>query len=366
MALFDEAQEKVVAEFLNNVWQMAGWSAELGGEAMVSRRLSGRKLLLFRKLDGTLTIMDDRCPHRFAPLSLGTRKGDVVTCGYHGLRFNGEGQCVHNPFSERIPVGATVSTYPVVERDGIIWCWLGDRKRADDALIADFSFLAETPTNHIVYGYTLVKAHYELGTDNLMDLSHIEFVHKTSLAGRGVIFAGKHEVVQNGDTLHSNWWMPNVAAPGHTLGVYSPDMRTDHWLEMRWNAPATMYLQIGATPVGASREEGCIANQAHILTPETDATTHYFWATTRDHHVESIEMDEMLKALFAQAFDEEDKPMIQAVFENMEGQDFWNCKPIFLGVDAGGTRTRRLLESLRNRERGGSEAGMEVPAGVSA
>ena len=101
-----------------------------------------------------------------------------------------------------------------------------------------------------------MRANYEYGTDNLMDLSHIEFVHRGTFAGNGVIFAGKHTVHQEGDTLHSNWWMPNVAAPSHTAGIYAPDLRTDHWLNMRWNAPASMLLEVGATPTGTPPAQG--------------------------------------------------------------------------------------------------------------
>lgn len=339
-----------MASFLKNVWQMAGWSEEFGEQNLVARRIAGRKLVMMRKGDGSFAALDDRCPHRFAPLSLGDRQGDRIVCGYHGLAFEGSGQCVHNPFSERIPAGTTISSYPLVERDDIVWVWLGEKSAADPALIPDFSFLRESPTNRTIRGYTLLEANYEYGTDNLMDLSHIEFVHKGSFAGNGVIFAGKHDVRLDGETLWSNWWMPDVAAPPHTQGAYPPDMQTDHWLDMRWNAPASMYLEIGAVPCGGARDDGIVAHQAHILSPETDGTTHYFWASTRDTAVDSVEVDAMLKTLFAQAFDDEDKPMIKAAYDNLEGADFWSQKPVFLGVDAGGVRARRLLETMLARE----------------
>jgi vanillate O-demethylase monooxygenase subunit len=344
-----------MTSFLDNAWQMAAWSEEIG-ESLLSRGLAGRKLLLLRGSAGEVAIMDDRCPHRFAPLSMGEREGDTIVCGYHGLTFDTGGNCVRNPFSNRIPAGATVPTYLAVERDGIVWVWLGDPAAADAGAIPDFSFLPDSATNRTVRGYTLLQANFEYGTDNLMDLSHIEFVHKGSFAGQGVIFAGQHEVIQDGDMLHSNWWMPDVAAPPHTAGAYPPGMRTDHWLDMRWQAPASMYLQIGAAPVGAPRDTGIIADQAHILTPETEATTHYFWASTRANALDDEGMDAMLKSLFAQAFDEEDKPMIKAAYDNMEGEDFWARRPVFLGIDAGGTRARRLLETMRAAERAPSLA----------
>jgi len=112
-----------------------------------------------------------------------------------------------------------------------------------------------------------------------------------------------------------------------------------------------MHLEIGACPAGAPRQTGVIAQQAHILTPASATTAHYFWATTRYHDLDSVETDGFLCALFAQAFDDEDKPIIKAAFENLEGEDFWAAQPISLGIDSGGTRVRRKLQAMLRAER---------------
>jgi vanillate O-demethylase monooxygenase subunit len=335
--------------FLKNAWYMAGWSAEVGA-TLLRRRILGRALVLYRLESGRVAALDDRCPHRFMPLSQGERQGDRIRCRYHGLTFDASGQCVHNPFAEKIPAGAVVRSWRVEERDGIVWLWAGDASQADAARIPDFSAVKDATGAPPIRGYQLMRANYEYGTDNLMDLSHIEFVHRGTFAGNGVIFAGKHSVHQEGDTLHSNWWMPNVGAPPHTMGVYAPDMRTDHWLNMRWNAPASMLLEVGATPTGAPTAAGVIVFQAHILTPETETTTHYFWETARTAPVANPEADAFLRDLMTQAFDTEDKPVIEAAYANLNGEDFWAQKPVFLGVDAGGARARRLLEMMIARE----------------
>ena len=339
------------APFLRNAWYMAGWSDEVG-EGLLRRRLLGDPVLLFRKEDGTAAALVDRCPHRFAPLSMGTRNGDTITCAYHGLCFDAAGVCVASPFSDKLPK-ARVRTFPVVERDGIVWFWPGDLARADEGLIPDFSPLFVEGQGAPLTGLLPMNAQYEFDTDNLMDLSHIEFVHKGSFAGRGVIFAGQHEVVTEGTRLHSNWWMPGVPAPGHTYSIYPPDMLTDHWLEMRWDPPASMLLEIGACPAGGERASGVIVQQAHILTPETAETTHYFWATTRPGPP-SEEADRMLSALMGQAFSEEDKPIIEAAYANLDGADFWDAGPISLQVDGGGTRARRMIQKLQKEEEAAS------------
>ena len=340
--------------FLTNVWYMAAWSGEVT-EKLLRRRLFGVPIVLFRLENGGIGALVDRCPHRFAPLSRGDRQGDSIRCGYHGLTFNASGTCVHNPFGDRIPPGAQVRSFPTYERDGIVWLWAGKAERADSAAVPHFDIVRGASGAPPITGYMRMNANYEFGTDNLMDLSHIEFVHRGSFAGAGVIFAGTHEVRENEGTLHSNWWMPGVAAPGHTYGIYPRDMITDHWLDMRWQAPASMHLEIGATPPGAPREQGVIVQQAHILTPETESMSHYFWATTRPAGPTTAEGDASLKALMSQAFDVEDKPMIEAAYENLEGVDFWDQKPVFLGVDAGGARARRTLQRMLARER--SESG---------
>lgn len=334
--------------YLRRVWYMAAWAHEVGA-ALLRRRICDVPIVLYRLENGQATALVDRCPHRFAPLSMGERIGDTIQCGYHGLRFDAMGSCVHNPFADTIPKGASVARFHIVERDGIAWIWMGEQGAADPDLIPDFSMI-ERPCGAPLAGHMVMQAGYEFGTDNLMDLSHIEFVHKGSFAGVGVIFAGTHDVREDGDTLHSNWWMPGVKAPSHTVGIYDPEMITDHWLDMRWNAPASMYLHIGATPPGEPREAGVIVHQAHILTPETQGSSHYFWASTRPVDMIIPEVDEVVGKLLAQAFDDEDKPMIEAAYANLEGGDFWEQRPVFLGIDAGGTRARRKIEQIRSRE----------------
>lgn len=339
--------------YLRNVWYMAAWSSEVRGEALLRRRLLGDPVVLMRKSDGAIAAMVDRCPHRFAPLSQGTREGDTITCAYHGLTFGADGACLRNPFADSVPKGARVRTFPVIERGSIVWFWPGDPALADPAMIPDFEMLEVPGHGAPITGYTAMRAPFEYGTDNLMDLSHIEFVHRGSFAGNGVIFAGKHALIEDGALLHSNWWMPDVPAPPHTFGVYPPDMRCDHWLDMRWQAPASMYLAIGACPAGMGKDApgSVVAQQAHILTPETATTSHYFWATTRGMPP-SEQGDAMLRGLMSQAFDGEDKPIIEAAYANTDGRDFWELQPVFLGIDGGGARARRKLQTLIAQESG--------------
>ncbi len=340
----------MMAGFLQNAWYMAGWAHEVA-DVPLTRRIFDRRVVLYRMEDGGIAALEDRCPHRFAPLSLGTRAGDTLVCGYHGLAFDAAGACVHNPFAARIPAAARVTAWRAEERDGIVWLWGGQPDEADPARIPDFGIVADAPGRKVLRGHTMIMAPYEFCTDNLMDLSHIEYVHKGTLAGDGVIFAGQHSVQEDGEMLHSNWWMPGVTAPIPVRQRFAPGALTDHWLDMRWHAPASMRLDIGATYPGAPRDAGFdIGGQAHIVTPQTATTSHYFTANARSHDVDSPQVDAMLTDLFARAFEEEDRPMIEAAYANLEGRDFWEAGPLSTGVDSGGTRARRRITALLNAE----------------
>lgn len=255
-----------MAEYLRNVWYMAGWSEELGPGQVISRRIRDRRIALFRTDAGAVSAVADRCPHRFAPLSLGEVHGDALVCPYHGLTFNGSGGCVRNPFSETIPAAARIDAWLCAERHGAIWLWGGAPQSADPAMIPDLGLVEDSDTVRVVRGYTLLEAPYEFGTDNLMDLSHIEFVHKGSFAGGGVIFAGRHEVIDEGDTLRSNWWMPGVPAPSHTMGIYPPrhDYRPlagDAVERARDDAAGDRLLSVGRTARdGGGRAPGACAD----------------------------------------------------------------------------------------------------------
>ena len=129
-----------------NIWYFAAWSADVAQKPL-GRRIIDEPVVLFRTSDGELTALRDVCPHRFTPLSMGTLIDDTVECLYHGLRFNKAGQCVHNPHSNTIPKAAVVKRYPVAERDGIAWIWMGAAELADESTIVRFPMLNQHDTD---------------------------------------------------------------------------------------------------------------------------------------------------------------------------------------------------------------------------
>lgn len=336
---------RAAGPFLENAWYMAAWSDELG-DGLLSRRLLGRRIVLYRLENGSVAALTDRCPHRFFPLSESTRKGDAIQCGYHGLVFDAAGACIHNPFSEKLPIGVSIQTWPVAERDGIVWLWPGDPRKCDPTLIPDFSAIRCPTGKPPVKGYTHSTAQYEYLTDNLMDLSHVEFVHRGTFGIDDLLFSGQHNLHREGNVVVTDWFIAGQAAPPWFWWRFGPDAKVDQWMNMRWEAPAVMQLQIGVTAQSQPREQGSVVRQAHIITPETAGSSHYFWSTTRFDPDASDEADAVLRERQIQAFEREDKPVIEAAYANLEGGDFWEQKPVFLGFDTGPAMVRRILQKM--------------------
>ena len=124
---------------LRNAWYIAAWADELGAEPL-ARRICGEPLVLFRDKGNRAAGLADRCCHRAAPLHMGSIVEAGLQCGYHGLIFDGSGRCVAIPGQSRIPDDARVRSYPVVEKDQLVWVWMGEAAKADPASIIDFPF----------------------------------------------------------------------------------------------------------------------------------------------------------------------------------------------------------------------------------
>jgi phenylpropionate dioxygenase-like ring-hydroxylating dioxygenase large terminal subunit len=198
--------------FLENTWYAAAWSYELAAEPY-ARTLLGQPIVMFRT-NARIVALGNRCPHRFAPLHLGKVIDETLQCPYHGLRFGPSGQCVHNPHGGgKALAAAQVRSYPVEERHGLIWIWMGDPASADPARVPDLVYLSDSSRYTTLQGsYLHIAAHYELVTDNLLDLSHVEFLHRDSF-GTDSLSSGEHSVSVTDNTVYSNRACHSVAAP---------------------------------------------------------------------------------------------------------------------------------------------------------
>lgn len=333
-------------KYLKNQWYAAGFSDELSTKPL-QRTLLNEPMALFRGESGKAIALNDRCPHRFAPLHQGTVFGDDLRCPYHGLRFNPDGACVHNPIGDgKIPKAACVKSYPLAERDGIVWLWWGDEP-ADESKIRRYEEFDDPARYACVQGYIHVRANFELVIDNLLDLSHAEFLHPY-LATEGFNRRTQYSMEQNGNTVIARNWRPSEPITQLfklAYGEGAPD-HVDHLSVVTWVPPSTIRLDIGVTRPGRPPEEGPRSYQAHLLTPETEHTAHLFWKWARDFRTQDEDLSAQLQDSLQEAFETEDEPMIQSQSIHMAGRALEELKPVLLPTDSAALRARRVLRQL--------------------
>lgn len=324
--------------YLRNAWYMIAWSEEIGVGPLVRTALEIPLLLIRASADGPAVALLDRCPHRFAPLSMGTIVNGEITCRYHGLQFNMAGHCVRSPFSKAVPAAARVRSFPVVEQDGIAWVWMGDQPPADQASIPRMPHHTD-PELRCVHGLTTARADYRLLVDNLMDLTHTASIHP---AFGGEHYRPKNRAWEDPDgSIVSDYVierMPNFIGPAMTAEFVRHEDR------IRWIAPAVQLLTSRTTGDGIVSS----LHSAHILTPESPTSTHYFWSSAVDRDWPLS--DEEHFAMLTHAFNNEDKPMVEAVQHRMAGADLWDLNPILLATDNASVRVRRKLTAMIEAE----------------
>ncbi len=332
------------ASYLRNAWYQVAWSSEVGDEGGLARTVLDTPLFVFRDEHKHAVALFDRCPHRFAPLSKGTAVGSTVTCGYHGLVFDTQGQCVRNPHGP-IPPRLQVQAFPVLERHDALWVWMGEANRADPVALPDFGFIDATPASAKFHGLMPTAAPYQLVTDNLMDLSHIAFLHPTTFGD--ILQNSKMEVQEQGDRVQVDWKASGVEPPDTSpYRAFVPIGQADIWAGVEWMPPALLVINSGAVPAGQPPQPTDRIYALHSLTPETATTTHYFYCVTRAFKTDDVQITALMKQGAEAAFLGEDKPMIEAQFSRMGTPDLFAMKPMLLSVDAGAGRSRRKLDRL--------------------
>ena len=190
--------------FLKNYWYMAAWADD------ITRTPSGKVFLnepvvLFRREDGTPVALEDRCIHRSLPLSQGNLIGDTIQCFYHGLIYDCARTCIKIPGQPKVPGGARIKSYPVVDRHGCTWIWMGNAALADETKIPDFHWLND-PKWAAVTGYSYLAANYQLLNDNLLDLSHLAYVDGTTVGSPEMADLADVKVESSGDNVRVKRW----------------------------------------------------------------------------------------------------------------------------------------------------------------
>jgi phenylpropionate dioxygenase-like ring-hydroxylating dioxygenase large terminal subunit len=332
--------------FLRNAWYCAAWSREIT-RTPLARTLLNDKVVMYRKEDGGLIALENVCAHRYAPMERGKLHGDVLACPYHGMRYAEGGACVHNPHGDTIPRTLRVKGYPLVERHAAAWIWMGDPAHADESKIPDFGVHTD-PLYAMVGGVIAIQGNYQLVADNLLDLSHTQFLHPLLTLEEDPAVRTEYDILQEGGTITTVFNQLNTKPFGFVQFAW-PDApaRVDSFSGVRWQAPANMLLKIHF----ASRDPGPVREiriwGAELITPESATTCHYFWSASRNFRLDDAEFGEALRRTIGDVFTNEDAPMIANVQKNMGDEtDLLALKPVILPTDAAAARARRVLRAL--------------------
>jgi phenylpropionate dioxygenase-like ring-hydroxylating dioxygenase large terminal subunit len=340
------------AMFLRNSWYVVAWTHELG-EKPIGIRVLDESIVIFRDGDGRPAVLEDRCAHRHFPLSLGCPVASGIQCGYHGMVFDRSGKCVSVPSQSAIPPRAQVRSYPTEERYGWIWAWMGEPDLADADLIPDFSMLASA-SFRAVGKTTHVLANYQLVTDNLMDLSHVGYVHQSTIGNPEMTANGKLSSRRVANGVEVLRLVPDVPPPPTYIktGVLPEGKNIDRWQVINFVAPCFLMIHVGGKEAGKGALEGDYTDGLNLwimnaITPETANTTHYFWASVRAHDLESEIADALFFNQVGEAF-AEDKRVLEAQQRVLDSRpDSWD---LALRSDAGSIESRRVLQDLIDRE----------------
>jgi len=346
--------------FLRNAWYVVAWDQEVIADHLFGRIVLGEPLVLYRTRDGRLVALEDRCCHRHYPLHKGTLTEDGIQCRYHGFTYDGTGTCVRIPGQSSVPGGARVKSYPVVERHRWIWVWMGDPARADASKVVDFHWL-DDPRWRAKGTMFYVKANYELIIENLLDLTHLTFLHQATIGNSAT--AERADVTTHGthdDVTVTRWMMDSPPPPTYVkAGGFTTNV--DRWQFINFTAPCFVRLDVGALPTGqAARHrktaafaaegqlgEGIEMRNLNAITPETDKTTHYFWAQAHNFLLDEPQATEMLFEQIEATFHED-----WEVFENQQRSiDLAPDAPrVNVPADAGQIQAIRLLRKKLEEE----------------
>jgi vanillate O-demethylase monooxygenase subunit len=337
---------KTFLTFPLNAWYVAAWSYEVGRRTPLARTVCNKRIVLWRKSDGSIAALEDACWHRLLPLSMGSLDGDDVVCRYHGLAFNGNGQCTRMPSQDKLNPAAKVHSYPVIDLYRFVWVWPGDPALADPALVPDMHW--NDDPEWAGDGKTMfAKCDYRLFVDNLMDLTHESFVHITSIGNKHVAETPM-TTTHNGRTVTSTRWMLDIDAPPFWRAQLGKPGNVDRWQIIQFEAPCTIVLDVGVAPAGTGapqgdRSKGVNGRVLNTITPETASTCMYFWSRLRNYKLRDQSLTTQLREAVANIF-VEDQIVVEA--QQIAINEHPDRPLRSLNIDGGSTRARKIIDDM--------------------
>ena len=338
-------------DFVKNTWYPVVWSDQVD-QTLTRHVIANEPVVVFRRKDGTVAALHDACPHRLAPLSLGTLIDDTIECGYHGMTFDCSGRCVRIPGQETIPKKAVVRAYPIEERYGLVWIWLGDPALADPEKMFNLPQYGQEGWRAVQGGVLRIECNYLSLVENLLDPAHVTFVHKSTLGTP----AGATIPVHNdfGDNAISVWrWIPDAAPIPLFEKFAKMTGKVDRWHYYNYTTPCFFDIDMGTCAAGSITDPGLRhtavqMHSCHVLTPVDERTVLQYWFHVRNFRVDEPEIDAEMNAALAFAFNE-DKVILERIQKEEERNP--NAERVMLGIDAAPTRMARMVQKLIEEEK---------------
>ena len=341
--------------YLKNCWYCAGWEFDISQakDALIAKRIADIPVMLYRKPDGEIIAMEDRCCHRQAPLSMGMKEGDAIRCGYHGIKFGPDGKCLEIPGQAIIPDNAYVRTFPVVIKDSWIWIWMGEAEKADPSLIC-FAVGPEDPDWNIKTGDVSIQCSYRLEIANLMDLSHVAWVHKNTLGGTPGWHEARKTHTMNERGVTTDFWMRNAQPPAYFQHLFPEGARFDIHAVIEMTLPCNFIMHFQAWSLGTAekgKDHGQLLLDSYTcqaVTPRDAQSVDYYYSWGLSNETDAPGMGEM----FLQAVDAgflEDKAILEAQQINVTENP--NGNRIDIKLDEGPNKLLWLLDKLLAEEK---------------
>ena len=339
--------------FPKNCWYVACTADEIGTKPL-GRKIAGESMVFYRGENNVVAALEDFCPHRGAPLSLGSVVDGRLVCGYHGLEMGCKGNTIAMP-GQRVGGFPKIRSFPAVERYGFVWVWPGDAEKATPDTIQHMEWY-DNPEWAFGGGLYHIQCDYRLMIDNLMDLTHETYVHATSI-GQKEIDETPCKTTVHGDQVVTSRHIENIEAPPFwkmalRANHLADDAPVDRWQICRFTPPSNIMIEVGVAHQGhggydAPNDKKAYSIVVDFITPESETSIWYFWGMARKFQPQDAELTRTIREGQGKIF-AEDQQMLELQQRNMLAHP--NRALLMLNIDAGGVQSRKVLDRWLAKE----------------
>lgn len=333
-----------VRNYPSNCWWVAAKSSDIG-DGLESRWLLDERVVLYRLTDGTINALEDRCPHRWAPLSEGKKDGDQLVCGYHGFKFDQTGACTHVPTQPNSVQSICARRYVVTEHAGFVWVWMGDPGKADPGLLPEIPWFTDT-SNIIIGGEMEVQCNYMLLQENVMDLSHFAHLHADTLQQTG--WDGPPPQIKTTETTatYEQIFTDVALAPFQAMPMGMEEGKLVNRFDWgTFHSPACHFGGIDVIDPEAKEGERSSYNLRimHCTTPISPNKCYYWWILAQDYGQSVPGIDEALQGIVEATF-KQDKDILEQIQVTVDNDYRGAHMPEFsVKSDFGALQARKIL-----------------------